>query len=105
MQTSCSPHQLVAGTQVKMVGICQQNLDTGFQQIARRYGFYRCLRTDGHKDRRFDFTMIGYYSPGAGAARLVSMFQQEKRLQGSTQCQRSPNQLKSLTNTRHFYQL
>lgn len=64
--------------QVQMVGIPQNNL--GFDIITQLMGvhaFYRTYRPDGHKNWRFDLTVVRRDRPRPGFGAWVGMFQFE----------------------------
>src|SRR5262249_37194765 len=43
--------------QEKVIGIAKKNLDVEIPQLRRRHRLHSRLRTDGHKNRRFDDTV------------------------------------------------
>jgi hypothetical protein len=60
--------QLVAGAQIKMIGVGEQN--SGIEvlgEVALGEPFDRGLRADGHEDGRLDIAVSGMQHTGAGA--------------------------------------
>src|SRR5262249_18334635 len=54
VQTAQLANPLVAGTQIKVVGIAENDLRAEFFQRFVAEAFYRSLRAYGHENRRFD---------------------------------------------------
>ena len=59
---------------MKVIGVVENYLSTDYVQIVYIQTFYRCLRTDWHKFRRFNITMISlnHTRPRAGVFVLMS---------------------------------
>src|SRR5450755_814932 len=68
MQTAHLANGLDSGTQIKMVGIGQENLDAEFFQYILRNTFDGCQRSNRHEDRRFDLSVRSDEFASAGRA-------------------------------------
>ncbi len=68
VQAAQSRHQLVAGTQVEVVGVGQHQRSAQFVQLGGGERLDRGLRAHRRKDRRFEVTMGCMEDPRAGAA-------------------------------------
>ncbi len=75
MQPARLADELVAGSQVKMVGIAEYDLRTGVEQVSRRQCFDRALRSHRHKNGRLNFAMVGQDPPCPGFPAVVDMFE------------------------------
>ena len=53
-------NQFMAGTQIEMIGVAEQDLTTEFVQITRQHRLDGSLRPHRHKARRFDRAMRGH---------------------------------------------
>jgi hypothetical protein len=73
MQPSQSLYDFVAWPEIKVVGVCQNNLDTRILQLLRRDCFYRTLGPHRHKDRSFKTSVGGFDLSQPGAARPALM--------------------------------
>src|ERR1043166_1518912 len=71
MQSASARDHVVAGPQVQMIGVAQQNLRAERLEIAMRDAFDCALRADGHERRRLDLAMGRRQHAGARAT--VSM--------------------------------
>ena len=68
MQAAQAPDGLVAGTQVQVIRVGQDDLGVEiFQQRSRQDAFDCGLRADGHEDRRFHLSVGGVKDASAGA--------------------------------------
>src|SRR5579864_9041790 len=75
MQAAKAPYGLMAGAQIKMISIAENDLSVEIgNQSARKNALDGPLRADGHKHRRLDNPMRGVKKAGArtcnGADRL-----------------------------------
>jgi len=68
MQAAAPGNQVVAGAEIQMIGIAEDDLRASVLQIARGDGFDRGARADGHEDRRFNRPMSCLQHAGAGGA-------------------------------------
>lgn len=66
MQTAHRPHHFHPRPQIQMIRIPKNDLRTKFDQFTLLHRFHRPLRSDRHKDRSFDHTMIGFQDTCAG---------------------------------------
>ena len=73
MQATHPADLLHAGTQVKMVGISQQNLDAEFFQNVLRHAFDRRQGSDRHEYWRFHYAVCGKSRPARAAPQYASI--------------------------------
>ena len=67
MQAAHAADGLVAGTQIKMVGVAEDDFDAESFKRVLGDGFDGALRADGHEDRGFD-GLVGQEETAAAAA-------------------------------------
>ena len=67
MQATHVAHQLVAGTQVEVVGVAQHQRGVDILELFGREGLDRRLRANRRKDRREEISVRGGENPSAGA--------------------------------------
>ena len=67
MQAAELPDQVVAGAQIQMIGVAQNDLGVHVGQHLRQHSFDRALRPDRHEDRRRHVAVRGRERPQAGA--------------------------------------
>ena len=68
MQAATPRDQVVAGPQIEMIGVAQENLGAELLEIAVRDAFHGALRADRHERRRLDVAVRGRHHAAAGAA-------------------------------------
>ena len=68
VQAAVPGHQLVAGPQIKVIGIAQNDGRADGRQIVGRNGLDRAHRAHGHEDGRGDDAVGRAQQPGAGRA-------------------------------------
>jgi hypothetical protein len=68
MKSAQVPDQLTTGPKVQVIRITQNDLRADVPQMHRRERFYRALRSNGHEDRRLNFTVPSLQSPAAGSS-------------------------------------
>ena len=67
VQAAHVAYQLVAGTQIEMIGVAQHERGVDVLEVFRRESLDRRLRTHGCKDWREQVTVWGGKDPVAGA--------------------------------------
>ena len=66
MQSAGLTKDVESRTKIEMIGIAKDNLSLHlFTQFCEMDSFYTPHRSDGHKDRRHDLTVIGLYKTGS----------------------------------------
>ncbi len=75
MQTAGFLHQVLAGTEVKVIGVGQKDLCSDFLHLAAGHGFDRGGGSDRHIDRGLDIAVRGVQNAEPCAALLADMFQ------------------------------
>ena len=78
VQPAAPRDQIVAGTQVEMVGVAEENLGAERFEIAVRHALDGALRADRHERRRLDVAVRGRHHARA-RARAVACASPEKR--------------------------
>ena len=68
VQAAASGHQFVAGTQIQMIGVAQNDLSADSLQIVGGYGFDAAHRAHGHEDGGSDGAVGGVQYARAGRA-------------------------------------
>ena len=75
MQSAQLSDQVVAGTQIKMIGITQHERGVDVFEMFGRQRLDRGLRADWREDRRDEIAVPGVENPGAGAVVLGCDFE------------------------------
>ncbi len=74
MQPAHPRDEFIAGAQVEMIGVGQDERRAEFFQIARRHTLHGRRRADGREDGRGNIAVRGVEHSGAGAAHLSEFF-------------------------------
>ena len=69
MQAAAPGDQIVAGPQVEVIGVAQEDLGAERVEIAVRDAFHRALRADRHERRRLDVAVRASHDAAARARR------------------------------------
>lgn len=67
VQAAHVAHEFVAGTQIKMIGVAQDERSVDVFEMLRREGLDRRLRANGREDRRDEVAVRRGENPRAGA--------------------------------------
>ena len=70
VQPAHRANQLMAGTQVKVIGVSEKNLHAELFEVLLRLALHRCRRAHRHKRRRFDHAVRRREAPEARAGRI-----------------------------------
>ena len=68
VESAAPRDQVVAGPQIEMVGVAQQDLGADRLEVAVGHALHRALRADRHERRRLHLAVRRRHTPAPGAA-------------------------------------
>src|SRR2546428_11642289 len=80
VKAAAARDQIVAGTQIEVIRVAEQNLDAEVLEVAMRDGLHRALRADGHERRRLDFAVRRRHHASSRAAVGVCHLKTERHV-------------------------